>query len=70
MARTAAPIRWIGPSQAAALFGMRSPSALRRWDGLLTVRRTLGGHRRYLESECAALADQLRQDGSALVEAT
>lgn len=70
MARIVAPIRWIGPAQAAAMFGMKSPSAMRRWDGLLTVRRTLGGHRRYLESECVTLADRLRTDGNALVEAT
>lgn len=48
------------PARAAAEFGV-SPRALRDWDALrkLTVKRTLGGHRRYVPSEVRALAASL-----------
>jgi excisionase family DNA binding protein len=40
-----------------------SPSTLDRWAaaGRITFRRTLGGHRRYRESEVRALAEGPRQ---------
>lgn len=74
MAAAAAPSRprrlvWLSPAEAAALFGMKG-RAMRRLDGQLTVQRTPGGHRRYLESECSALAAALRRPGSALAEVT
>jgi predicted site-specific integrase-resolvase len=49
--------RLIPPAEAASLFGV-DPKTLARWSalGLLRVRRTLGGHRRYWESEVRARA--------------
>lgn len=50
--------RLIKPAEAAAIFGVDRKS-LSNWAnaGKLTVKRTLGGHRRYWESECRALAN-------------
>lgn len=48
--------RLITPAKAAGLFGV-DPRTLRRWHqlGLISARRTLGGQRRYCESEVRAL---------------
>lgn len=48
------------PGQVARIFGVR-PKAVRAWANVrkLTVIRTLGGHRRYRESEVLALAASL-----------
>lgn len=44
------------PSEVARLFRVSSKTVTRWADrGKLTVRRTLGGHRRYLESEVRAV---------------
>lgn len=45
------------PAQVARIFGVK-PKAVRTWADArkLTVIRTLGGHRRYRESEVLALA--------------
>jgi DNA-binding transcriptional MerR regulator len=50
------PDRLITPAKAAGLFGV-DPRTLRRWHqlGLIGARRTLGGQRRYRESEVRAL---------------
>ena len=56
--KTSAPDdRLIAPAAAAAMFGV-DPKTLARWSalGLLRARRTLGGHRRYRESEVRARA--------------
>jgi excisionase family DNA binding protein len=47
--------------EVARIFGVKS-RAVRKWADaqLLTVHRTLGGHRRYDESEVLALAAKLR----------
>jgi excisionase family DNA binding protein len=49
--------RLLTPSEVAALFGV-DPKTVTRWAkaGKLPARRTLGGHRRYLESEILQLA--------------
>lgn len=51
-----APERLLTPAEVAAMFRV-DPKTVTRWakDGRLTVVRTLGGHRRYLESEVVAL---------------
>lgn len=48
------------PSEVAALFRV-DPKTVTRWanSGKLTSIRTLGGHRRYLESEVRALLDSI-----------
>lgn len=45
------------PAEAASVFGV-DPKSLARWAkaGRLTVRMTLGGHRRYLRAEVEAAA--------------
>lgn len=52
--------RLIPPRDAAALFGV-SPRSLRRWHalGLIGAKRTMGGQRRYWESEVRARAAAL-----------
>jgi DNA-binding transcriptional MerR regulator len=52
--------RLIEPHKAARLFGV-SADTLRRWHkaGLITARRTMGGQRRYWESEIRARAAEL-----------
>jgi DNA-binding transcriptional MerR regulator len=52
--------RLILPREAAAQFGVTAKS-LRRWHalGLIGARRTLGGQRRYWESEVCARAAEL-----------
>jgi excisionase family DNA binding protein len=51
---------YLRTAQVAALLHV-SPKTVARWakDGKLPVLRTLGGHRRYPESEIRALADRL-----------
>lgn len=48
--------RLLPPADVARLFGVGT-STLRLWaaDGKISARRTLGGHRRYRESEVRAL---------------
>jgi excisionase family DNA binding protein len=48
--------RLLTPAEVAAMFRV-DPKTVTRWarDGRLTAIRTLGGHRRYLESEVLAL---------------
>jgi predicted site-specific integrase-resolvase len=48
--------RLLPPSAVRQLFGV-APSTLREWSdtGKIKARRTLGGHRRYRESEVRAL---------------
>ena len=48
------------PAEVAALFRV-DPKTVTRWanSGKLTSIRTLGGHRRYLESEVRALLDSI-----------
>lgn len=48
--------RLLTPAEVAAMFRV-DPKTVTRWakDGRLTAVRTLGGHRRYLESEVLAL---------------
>jgi excisionase family DNA binding protein len=48
--------RLLTPAEVAAMFRV-DPKTVTRWarDGKLTAVRTLGGHRRYLESEVLAL---------------
>lgn len=49
------------PGQVAVLFGVK-PKAVSRWADRhkLTVQRTLGGHRRYVETEVRSLAATLK----------
>jgi predicted site-specific integrase-resolvase len=56
------PDRLITPAEAASLFGV-DPKSMRRWHlaGLVSARRTLGGQRRYWESEIRALAAEADQ---------
>jgi excisionase family DNA binding protein len=48
--------RLLTPAEVAAMFRV-DPKTVTRWarDGRLTAVRTLGGHRRYVESEVLAL---------------
>lgn len=50
------PERLLTPAEVAAMFRV-DPKTVTRWakDGRLTAVRTLGGHRRYLESQVLAL---------------
>ena len=50
------PERLLTPAEVATMFRV-DPKTVTRWarDGRLTAVRTLGGHRRYLESEVLAL---------------
>jgi DNA-binding transcriptional MerR regulator len=52
--------RLIPPREAAAQFGV-SPRSLRRWHalGLIRAKKTMGGQRRYWESEVRARAAEL-----------
>ena len=52
--------RLIQPHEAGSMFGV-SAKTLRRWHarGLISARRTLGGQRRYWESEVRARAAEL-----------
>jgi excisionase family DNA binding protein len=52
------PETLLTPAEVAALFRV-DPKTVQRWAnaGKLTVQRTLGGHRRYKESEVRALLD-------------
>lgn len=52
--------RLILPAEAASMFGV-NPKTLRRWHalGLIGARRTMGGQRRYWESEVRARAAEL-----------
>ena len=58
---------WLTPGQAAPFLCVK-PRALRRLGDArrLSVRRTPGGHRRYLEAEIRALAAQLRSPAEEL----
>lgn len=55
------------PAEVAALFRV-DPKTVTRWanSGKLTSIRTLGGHRRYLESEVRALLDSIPSPRSAV----
>lgn len=57
--------RLLTPAEVAAMFRV-DPKTVTRWarDGRLTAVRTLGGHRRYLESEVLALLRAARSAGS------
>jgi excisionase family DNA binding protein len=50
--------RLLTPAEVAAMFRV-DPKTVTRWakDGRLTSKRTLGGHRRYLEMEIRALLE-------------
>lgn len=54
------------PRAAAARLGVK-PRTLARWADLtlLTVRRTFGGHRRYLETEIDAFAEERERKAQA-----
>lgn len=56
--------RLLTPAEVAAMFRV-DPKTVTRWarDGRLTAVRTLGGHRRYLESEVLALLRAARSAG-------
>jgi len=53
--------RLLTPAEVAAMFRV-DPKTVTRWarDGRLTAVRTLGGHRRYLESQVLALLREAR----------
>lgn len=57
--------RLLTPAEVAAMFRV-DPKTVTRWarDGRLTAVRTLGGHRRYLESEVLGLLRAARSAGS------
>jgi excisionase family DNA binding protein len=54
--------RWLVPWQAAILWGV-SPRTLRAWAaaGKIRAQKTLGGHRRYAESEISAIIAELAE---------
>jgi excisionase family DNA binding protein len=56
--------RLLTPAEVAAMFRV-DPKTVTRWarDGRLTAVRTLGGHRRYLESEVLGLLRAARSAG-------
>ena len=56
--------RLLTPAEVAAMFRV-DPKTVTRWarDGRLTAVRTLGGHRRYLESEVLGLLRAARTAG-------
>ena len=58
------PERLLTPAEVAAMFRV-DPKTVTRWarDGRLTAVRTLGGHRRYLESEVLGLLRAARSAG-------
>ena len=57
--------RLLTPAEVASMFRV-DPKTVTRWarDGRLTAVRTLGGHRRYLESEVLALLRAARSAGN------
>lgn len=57
--------RLLTPAEVAAMFRV-DPKTVTRWarDGRLTAVRTLGGHRRYLESQVLALLREARGAGT------
>jgi excisionase family DNA binding protein len=57
--------RLLTPAEVAAMFRV-DPKTVTRWarDGRLTAVRTLGGHRRYLESQVLALLRAARAAGT------
>jgi excisionase family DNA binding protein len=57
--------RLLTPAEVASMFRV-DPKTVTRWarDGRLTAVRTLGGHRRYLESEVLRLLRAARSAGS------
>jgi excisionase family DNA binding protein len=57
--------RLLTPAEVASMFRV-DPKTVTRWarDGRLTAVRTLGGHRRYLESEVLGLLRAARSAGS------
>jgi excisionase family DNA binding protein len=59
------PDALLTPAEVAALFRV-DPKTVTRWakSGKLTALRTLGGHRRFLESEVRALIDVPEQSPS------
>jgi excisionase family DNA binding protein len=58
--------RLLTPAEVASMFRV-DPKTVTRWarDGRLTAVRTLGGHRRYLESEVLALLRAARSGSDA-----
>jgi excisionase family DNA binding protein len=62
---TPQPDALLTPAEVAALFRV-DPKTVTRWakSGKLTALRTLGGHRRFLESEVRALIDVPEQSPS------
>jgi len=57
------PASWLLPARAAAILKV-DPGTVARWANagrVSRVQRTLGGHRRYEESEIRALADALTE---------
>jgi excisionase family DNA binding protein len=56
--------RLLTPAEVASMFRV-DPKTVTRWarDGRLTAVRTLGGHRRYLESQVLALLRAARSAG-------
>ena len=62
---TGAAERLLTPAEVAAMFRV-DPKTVTRWarDGRLTAVRTLGGHRRFLESEVLGLLRAARSAGS------
>lgn len=56
--------RLLTPAEVASMFRV-DPKTVTRWarDGKLTAVRTLGGHRRYLESQVLALLRAARSAG-------
>jgi excisionase family DNA binding protein len=61
-----ASVVWLTPAEAAPRLKV-GPRALQRWANArkLTVARTLGGHRRYRETEVDALAASLLTEAEA-----
>jgi excisionase family DNA binding protein len=59
------PERLLTPAEVAAMFRV-DPKTVTRWarDGRLSAVRTLGGHRRYRESEVLALLRAARAAGA------
>jgi excisionase family DNA binding protein len=55
--------RLLTPAEVAAIFRV-DPKTVTRWarDGRLTAVRTLGGHRRYRETEVLALLNEARSE--------
>lgn len=62
--------RLLKPAEAAGLFGV-DPKTLRNWAraGRISAQRTIGGHRRYLESEVRARVAKLAEVAAPAVTA-